>query len=46
MGKIILAMLQISAIGMLALVIFVVALFWGYFIAIFIEEIIHKWSGS
>ena len=46
MGKIILAMLQISAIGMLALVIFVVALFWGYFIAIFIEEIRNKWSGS
>lgn len=46
MSEIILTLLQIIAIGILGLVIFVIAIFWLYFIAIFIEEIRNKWSGS
>ena len=46
MGEIILTLLQIIAIGILGLVIFVIAIFWMYFIAILFEEIRNKWSGS
>lgn len=46
MGEIILTLLQVIAIGILGLVIFIITLFWGYFIAIIIEEIRSKWSGS
>lgn len=46
MSEIILTLIQIIAIGILGLVIFVIAIFWLYFIAILFEEIRNKWSGS
>lgn len=46
MGEIIMALLQIIAIGILGLVVLIELIFWAYFTAIFLEVIISAFRNN